>query len=220
MKIQNMNIKTSAKVLIVVLATGVAAHEFAITKQTESLKVPMKQVVEEFQDDTLLDEAEKDKIAKYQGMKITEAADKVLGFIESYDSLNDTDKEWLQNNAKEITTQTLLWSIKSTIANELDIPEEKIQDIGLPYINEYKDLVLHMTYDEKEYKINNDYILDSLYLYYQIKASDIENDPKYSNCKTAINSAKLLIMTSVDEDNYTLNSKRSLKEAKKVLKRK
>lgn len=221
MKIKNLNTKISAKVLAIILATGVTAYEFVLTKQTENIKIPLKQVVEEFQDETLLDEAEEETVAMYQNMKITIAADKVLNLIESYDSLNDNDKKWLQDNAKEITTQTLLWSIKSTIANGLGIPVKKVQDIGLPYTNEYNDLVLCMTYDGKEYKIskNHEYILNAIYLYYQVKASNISNNPNYSNCKAAINAAKVLIMTSVDEHNYTLDSKRSLNEAKKILKK-
>lgn len=221
MKIKNVNTKTGAKILAIVLATGVTAYEFVLTNQTEDIKVPLKQVVEEFQNDTLLDEAEKQNIAKYQEFEITTAADKVLNLIESYDTLNNEDKQWLQDNAKEITTQTLLWSIKSTIANELDIPLEKVQEIDLPYTNEYNDLVLCMTYDNNEYKIskNNKYILNALYSYYLVKGNDIKDDPNYSNCKVAINTAKALIMTSVDENNYVLDSKRSLNQAKKILKR-
>ena len=122
MKIKNVNTKAGAKILAIILATGVATYEFVLTKQNENIKVPLKQVVEEFQDDTLLDEAEKQNIAKYQEIDITTAADKVLNLIESFNTLNDEDKQWLQSNAKEITTQTLLWSIKSAVANELDIP--------------------------------------------------------------------------------------------------
>ena len=221
MKIKNVNTKAGAKILAIILATGVTAYEFVLTKQTEDIKVPLKQVVEEFQDDTLLDEAEKQNIAKYQEFEITTAADKVLNLIESYDTLNNEDKQWLQDNAKEITTQTLLWSIKSTIANELDIPLEKVQEIDLPYTNEYNDLVLCMTYDNNEYKISKDhkYILNALYLYYQINGNDIKDDSDYSNCKVALNTAKILIMTSVEENNYILDSKRSLNQAKKILKR-
>ena len=221
MKIKNIDTKTSAKILAILLATGITTSEFVLTKQTENIKVPMKQVVQNFQDDTLLDEAEEENIAMYQNMRITEAADKVLNFIDSYDSLNNNDKQWLENNAREITTQTLLWTIKSTVANELDIPVEKIQDIGLPYTNEYKDLVLCMKYNDKEYKISkkHEYILNALYLYYQVKASDIGNVPNYSNFKVAINIAKVLIMTSVDEEDNILDSKRSLKKARKILKR-
>lgn len=221
MKIKNVNTKTGAKILAIILATGVTAYEFVLTNQTEDIKVPLKQVVEEFQDDTLLDEAEKQNIAKYQENDITTSADKVLNLIESYDTLNNEDKQWLQDNAKEITTQTLLWSIKSTIANELDIPLEKVQEIDLPYTNEYNDLVLCMTYDNKEYKIskNNKYMLNTLYSYYLVKGNDIKDDPNYSNCKVAINTAKELIMTSVDENNYVLDSKRPLNQAKKILKR-
>lgn len=221
MKIKNITTKTGAQLLAIVLATGVTAYEFVLTKQTDNIKVPFKQVLEEFQDDTLLDEAEKQNIAMYQGVKITEAADKVLTFIESQDSLDDKDKQWLQDNAKEITTQILLWSIKSTVADELDIPLKKIQEIGLPYTNEYNDLVLSMKYDNKEYTIskNHEYILNALYLYYQVNENDIKDDPDYTNCKVAINAAKVLIVTSVDENNYILDSKRSLKEAKKILKK-
>lgn len=221
MKIKKTTARTGAQFLAIILATGVTTYEFVLTKQTENIKVPFKQVVEEFQDDTLLDEAEEEKVAMYQGMKIEEAADKVLTFIESQDSLDDKDKQWLQNNAKEITTQTLLWTIKSDVANELNIPVEKIQDIRFPYTNEYNELILSMTYDNKEYKISkkNDYILNALYSYFLVKGTDIKDDPDYSNCKVALNSAKVIIMSSIDENNHVLYSKRSLKEAKKVLKK-
>lgn len=216
MKIKNVNTKISARVLAILLATGIATSEFVLTKQNPNIKVPLKQVVEDFQDDTLLDEAEEESIAMYQDMKITEAADKVLTLIDSHDSLNNEEQQWLKENAKEITEETLLWSIKSTIANEIGVPTNEIQNIELPYLNEYKDLVFCMTYDDKEYEISKKeaYMLNALALYYQVKASDLN----YLNCKIAINSAKILIMTSVDENNYVLDSKRSLKEAKKLLK--
>ena len=218
MKIKNINKETFAKVLAFILATG-SVYEFVLTRQNENIKVSLKQVIEEFQDDTLLDEAEKENIATYKNNPITKQADKALEYISSYDTLTDEDKKWLDNNVKGITEETLLWSLKSAVANELDVPVNEIQDIELPYTNEYKDLVLCMTYDDNEYKISKKqkYIVDVLYMYYQIKSSNPQNDPDYSVYKEALNSAKILIMTGIKEENNVLESKRSLKEAKKVL---
>lgn len=215
------NKKLLAKLIAITLTTGAVGYEIIEAKQNETIKEPLKQVVEEFQDDTLLDEADEENIATYENNSIIEEADKVLECISSYDSLNDEDKKWLDNNIQEITTNTLLWSIKSAVANELDVSIEEIQNIGLPYTNEYKELVLSMTYDDKEYQISKkeNYLLNALYLYYQVKSNNPKDDPEYKVCKAALNSAKILTMTGIKEENNILESKRNIKEAKRMLKK-
>lgn len=275
MKIKNISRKTSAKLLSAILATGIVASEAIITNQRMNVKESFKQVVKEFQDDTLLDEAEKENIAMYEDMKITEAADELTNRINLLDALenlkfNDStlteqekkianslsieeimeiankqnnnnnlsnenqeeytkmlnyiniqNKKWLENNAKEITTETIIWSLKSALANELHINPEDIQDIKLPYLNDYKELVLCLRYDGEEYKISKKdvHILNALYLYYQVKLNSVKDDPDYSVCKTALNSAKALTMTGIKKDDNLLKNKRSLKEAHKILKK-
>lgn len=275
MKIKNISRKTSAKLLSAILATGIVASEAIITNQRMNVKESFKQVVKEFQDDTLLDEAENENIAMYEDMKITEAADELTNRINLLDALenlkfNDStlteqekkianslsieeimeiankqnnnnnlskenqeeytkmlnyiniqNKKWLEKNAKEITTETIMWSLKSVLANELHINPEDIQDIKLPYLNDYKELVLCLRYDGEEYKISKKdvHILNALYLYYQVKLNSVKDDPDYSVCKTALNSAKALTMTGIKKDDNLLENKRSLKEAHKILKK-
>lgn len=274
---KHLNKNQIAKILIGAILTGATAHELIDANQNKMTKDSFSKIIEEFQDDTLLDEAEEENIAMYEDKKITEVADELIQKIEIINELKvdkiditnkkltqeeielansltiedlkeidekiknnsnltkeikeehqkilsygiENNEKWLLKNAKEITKNVLLWTIKSTIANELNLPVEEIDNIKLKYTNKYKDLKAHITYDNEEYKVSkdNEYLLNSLWLYYQIKTNDIEKDEKYNTCKTALTNAKLLIMSGITEENNNLKLKRTKKEIQKVLKR-
>ena len=83
------------------------------------------------------------------------------------------------------------------------------------------DMKFYVIYDDQRYNISSSKanIYDSLYYYYQINS--VENPEQYDKdiYIEAINSAKITTMTGINEENYSLQNERSLKEAKKVLKK-
>lgn len=151
-------------------------------------------------------------------LKSQEARIKAMKML---DFVNKKEKKWIKDNGKEITLELLSWAVKSSIGEYLGLPADEVENIEIPPAKKISDMKFYVIYDDQRYNISSSKanIYDSLYYYYQINS--VENPEQYDKdiYKEAINSAKITTMTGINEENYSLQNERNLKEAKKVLKK-
>ena len=134
---------------------------------------------------------------------------------------NNYNKKWLEENAKEIALKTLEWSLKSSVASGLDITEQDIEEVSMGHKKNKQDDHTYITYKEHDYKVKfgQGRIQNVISCYYQIINSDQKTETDYYLYKDAVNSAKILTMTGIENENGRLKSKREFREAQKVLKK-
>ena len=151
-----------------------------------------------------------------------EAQESKLKAIKMLDHINETQKEFVENNGESIILNTLSWTIKSSIAEGLNVDISNINDIKIPPIKKVNDMSFYVTYNDEKYSILNNKadISDAFYYYYQLQLPhNIKEEEKFELYKDALNASKVAIMTGVKEKNNTFKNTRSIKEAKKILKR-
>lgn len=151
-----------------------------------------------------------------------EAQESKLKAIKMLDHINETQKEFVENNGENIILNTLSWTIKSSIAEELNVNTNNINDIEIPPFKKITDMNFYVTYNDERYSILNNKadISDAFYYYYQLQLPyNVEEEEKFELYKDALNASKIAIMTGVTEQNNTFKNTRSIKEAKKILKR-
>jgi hypothetical protein len=151
-----------------------------------------------------------------------EAQESKLKAIKMLDHINETQKEFVENNGENIILNTLSWTIKSSIAEELNVNTKNINDIEIPPFKKITDMNFYVTYNDERYNILNSKadIADAFYYYYQLQLPyNVEEEEKFELYKDALNASKIAIMTGVTEQNNTFKNTRSIKEAKKILKR-
>lgn len=151
-----------------------------------------------------------------------EAQESKLKAIKMLDHINETQKEFVENNGENIILNTLSWTIKSSIAEELNVNTKNINDIEIPPFKKITDMNFYVTYNDERYNILNSKadIADAFYYYYQLQLPyNVEEEEKFELYKDALNASKIAIMTGVKEKNNTFKNTRSIKEAKKILKR-
>lgn len=151
-----------------------------------------------------------------------EAQESKLKAIKMLDHINETQKEFVENNGENIILNTLSWTIKSSIAEELNVDISNINNIKIPPLKKVNDMSFYVTYNDEKYSILNNKadISDAFYYYYQLQLPhNIKEEEKFELYKDALNASKVAIMTGVKEKNNTFKNTRSIKEAKKILKR-
>ena len=151
-----------------------------------------------------------------------EAQESKLKAIKMLDHINKNQKEFVKNNGESIILNTLSWTIKSSIAEGLNVDISNINDIKIPPIKKVNDMSFYVTYNDEKYSILNNKadISDAFYYYYQLQLPhNIKEEEKFELYKDALNASKVAIMTGVKEKNNTFKNTRSIKEAKKILKR-
>ena len=150
---------------------------------------------------------------KSQEVRIKAA--KILSYI------NQQEKDWIKNNGKEVTSNLLKWVTKSSIAEEFDLDASEIDNVEIPPAKKISDMRFFITYNGEKYSISSrkSSIYDTLYCYYQINSVEDLGENENELYKEAISYAKIATMTGVKEQNNTIENIRSLKEAKKVLKK-
>ncbi len=151
-----------------------------------------------------------------------EAQESKLKAIKMLDHINKNQKEFVKNNGESIILNTLSWTIKSSIAEGLNVDISNINNIKIPPIKKVNDMSFYVTYNDEKYSILNNKadISDAFYYYYQLQLPhNIKEEEKFELYKDALNASKVAIMTGVKEKNNTFKNTRSIKEAKKILKR-
>lgn len=132
----------------------------------------------------------------------------------------ETRKNWIKKHGKKAVIDTIDWVVKSSIAEDLNIPVEKINQIKMPSVKKVTDMKFYVTYDDNKYYVGNSSdIFSALYYRYQIESTSDFGEQEYDVYKEGINSAKIVIMTGVDTKNHKFSNERTIKEAKRVLKR-
>ena len=151
-----------------------------------------------------------------------EAQESKIKAIKMLDHINETQKEFVENNGENIILNILSWTIKSSVAEELNLDTNNINDIVIPPLKKITDMNFYVTYNDERYNVSHSKadISAAFYYYYQLQLPyNIEEEEKFELYKDALNASKIAIMTGVKEKNNTFKNKRSIKEAKKVLKR-
>lgn len=132
----------------------------------------------------------------------------------------ETREKWMNKHSKNVVLDMLDWTIKGSIADDLDISPEDLNKIEIPPIKKVTDMNFYVIYDDNKYYVGGKSNLFSAFYYrYQIKSTNDFQGQEYNIYKDALNSAKIAIMSGVNTENYKFNNERSFKDAKKVLKR-
>jgi hypothetical protein len=265
--------------IISIIASGVL-YEDRLNKENYKINDSLKHTTEIFKNDTKLDEAIDKKIATYNNMPITEAADYLEDSIDIVEMLNiydfsevvnldklteeeysfaesltkediillttaldikenddslefeetriktikmldhvkTTREKWIKKHGKDVVLYSLAWVLKASVADELGIEPEEIQDIEIPPVKKIQDMKFYLVYnDHKYYMTANSSLSDVLYYRYQVKSTNDYTGEDYRLFKEALNSAKVLTTTGVDTKNNKFVNVRTLKEAKKEL---
>lgn len=134
--------------------------------------------------------------------------------------IKETREKWMNKHSKNVVLDMLDWTIKGSIADDLDISPEDLNKIEIPPIKKVTDMNFYVIYDDNKYYVGGKSNLFSAFYYrYQIKSTNDFQGQEYNIYKDALNSAKIAIMSGVNTENYKFNNERSFKDAKKVLKR-
>lgn len=265
--------------IISIIASGVL-YEDRLNKENYKINDSLKHTAEIFKNDTKLDEAIDKKIATYNNMPITEAADYLEDSIDIVEMLNiydfsevvnldklteeeysfaesltkediillttaldikendnslefeetriktikmldhvkTTREKWIKKHGKDVILYSLAWVLKASVADELGIEPEEIQDIEIPPVKKIQDMKFYLVYNDKKYYMKaNSSLSDVLYYRYQVKSTNDYKGEDYKLLKEALNSAKVLTTTGVDTKNNKFVNVRTIKEAKKEL---
>lgn len=161
---------------------------------------------------TVLDAKEESDSLEYEEAKIKS--------IKMLSHIKNIREKWIADHGRKVVLDTLDWVVKGSVAEDLNIPVEEINKVEFPSSKKITDLKFYVIYDNNNYYLKGDSnLFGALYYRYQIKSTNDFGGQEYDIYKDALNSAKIVIMTGVDTENYKFSNERSLKEAKKVLKR-
>ena len=143
-----------------------------------------------------------------------------LKAIKMLEHLKATRENWIKENGKQVILKTLSWTIKSSVAEGFGLGVEEIDNIKIPKLKKVQDMNFYVLYNEdKIYMSGKSDMFNAFYYYYQIKSSSDLQGEENKIYNEALNSAKVLTMTGVNVENNKIYNIRSLKEAKKVLKK-
>lgn len=143
-----------------------------------------------------------------------------LKAIKMLDHLNKVKENWIEENGEKIALDTLSWAIKSSAGEEFGLNENEIDSIEIPKLKKVQDMDFYLLYnDSKIFVSGSSDMFNAFYYYYQIKSNNDLQGYENKIYKEALDSAKILTMTGVNTKNYKLTNIRTLKEAKKILRK-
>ena len=142
-----------------------------------------------------------------------------LKTIKMLDYVKTEREKYISKHGKKVVLKLLSWTIKGSMAEELDLETDEINNIEIPSLKKVRDLDFYVIYDgQKYYPAKTSNTFDPLYYYYQIDSTNNFNEQEYEIYKEALSSGKVLTMTGIKQKGRKLVNVRSLKEAKKELK--
>ncbi|MBQ6547174.1 MAG: hypothetical protein IJL74_04175 [Bacilli bacterium] len=142
-----------------------------------------------------------------------------LKAIKMLDYVKTEREKYISKHGKKVVLKLLSWTIKGSMAEELDLETDEISNIEIPSLKKVRDLDFYVIYDgQKYYPAKTSNTFDPLYYYYQIDSTNNFNEQEYEIYKEALSSGKVLTMTGIKQKGRKLVNVRSLKEAKKELK--